>query len=120
MLERQRGNIPDLSPMPTTTTHQITIAPALDRRGERLVGHFAARIDHGERLVRASATPFRDSARVLLERGLAAPNDVITMRHAGSRHEVLKAAVGKAAKLAAGASNAAGSCPGSGRASTHG
>jgi hypothetical protein len=86
--------------MPTTTIHKITLTPALDRRGERLAGRFDARIDHGKRLVHASVAPFRDSARALLERGLAQPNDVVTLRHVGSRHEVLRSAVGKAAKMA--------------------
>jgi hypothetical protein len=44
-------------------------------------------------------TPFYDSARALLAAGLAKPDDVITMRHAGMHHTVL-ASVGRAAKLA--------------------
>jgi hypothetical protein len=51
-------------------------------------------------LVRATATPFHDTARALLEQGLATPDDVITMRHAGLHHTVLEATVGKAARLA--------------------
>jgi hypothetical protein len=86
--------------MTETATHQITIAPALDRHGERLAGRFDARIDHGERLVRASPTPFHDAAKALLARGLAKSDDIVTLRHAGSRHEVLRSTVGKAAKLA--------------------
>jgi hypothetical protein len=100
----------------TTTTHQITIAPALDRRGERIVGCFDARISRGERLVHATATPFYDSARELLERGLARAEDAIELRHRGSDHVILKGTVGAAARLAetrpqgrASASNEAGS-----------
>lgn len=101
-------------------TIEITITPALDRRGERIVGCFDARIDHGERLVHATRT----SALILLERGLAKAEDAIVMRHSGSRHELLRATVGKAARMAeaapqarAGASKEAGSA---GRDLTHG
>ena len=105
-------------------TIEITITPALDRRGERIVGCFDARIDHGERLVHATRTPLYDSALILLERGLAKAEDAIVMRHSGSRHELLRATVGKAARMAeaapqarAGASKEAGSA---GRDLTHG
>jgi hypothetical protein len=105
-----------MRPMAETTTIEITIAPALDRRGERIVGCFDARISRGERLVHATRTPLYDSAREMLERGLAKATDTIVMRHSGSPHELLRATVGKAARMAgtvpagrADASNAAGS-----------
>lgn len=41
-----------------------------------------------------------DCARALLDQGLAAPDDVIVMRHAGMQHTVLGATVGKAARMA--------------------
>jgi hypothetical protein len=112
--------------MPSPATLEIVITPAIDRRGERLAGRFDARLGRGEWLARADVTPFYRAAQVLLSRGIAKPDDVLTMRHAGSPHELLRATVGKAAKMArdapqrrASASNAAGGYPGSGRASTH-
>jgi hypothetical protein len=92
--------------MAETTTIEITIAPALDRRGERIAGCFDARIDHGERLVHATRTPLYDSALVMLERGLAKAEDAIVMRPAGAQHVILQASVGRAAKLAEPASQA--------------
>jgi hypothetical protein len=50
-------------------------------------------------LVESTRTPFLDSARALLAGGLAAPSDVLIMRHDGSEHDALRAAVGVAAKL---------------------
>jgi hypothetical protein len=50
--------------------------------------------------VHASRTPFYDSALILLERGLAKATDTITMKHTGSRHELLRSVVGKAARMA--------------------
>jgi hypothetical protein len=61
--------------MTNPAIHEITIAPALDRRGERIAGCFDARIDHGERLVHATRTPLYDSALILPERGLAKATD---------------------------------------------
>jgi hypothetical protein len=61
-------------------------------------GRFDARL--GDRLiVERSRTPFFESARVLLGEGLAAPGDMLEMRHDGSEHVALRAAVGVAAKL---------------------
>jgi hypothetical protein len=90
--------------MSSPTTLEIIIVPALDRRGERIVGCFDARIDHGERLVHATRTPLYDSALILLERGLAKATDTIAMRHSGSPHVTLQAVVGKAARMAGAAS----------------
>jgi hypothetical protein len=85
--------------MSNPATLEIVIAPALDPRGERVAGRFDARLG-GTVIVRAVATPFYDSARALLEQGLAKPDDMIVMRHAGMHHTVLEATVGKAARLA--------------------
>jgi hypothetical protein len=68
-------------------------------RGDSLPGRFDGRVGH-DVLARATATPFYDTARALLDQGLAAPDDVLTMRHAGMQHTVLEATVGKAARLA--------------------
>jgi hypothetical protein len=73
-------------------THRVTIwasGPGLCFDGK--VGH--------DILVRATATPFHDAARALLAQGLAEPDDVITARLAGTSYDILRATVGKAAKL---------------------
>jgi hypothetical protein len=80
------------------TIHTISVAPAHKRNGEPLPGKFDA-LANERRIVAASRTPFCDSARVLLAEGLAAPSDVLIMRHVGSQVDALKAAVGVAAKL---------------------
>jgi hypothetical protein len=73
-------------------THKVTIWAAGP-------GEFDATI--GERILcQQTATPFHDSAVALLATRLAEPDDVITARFAGTRYDVLKASVGKAAKLA--------------------
>ena len=102
--------------MSSPTTLEIVITPAFDARGERLTGRFDARLGRGEWLARSDVTPFYRAAQVLLSRGIAKPDDVLTMRFAGSQCEVLRATVGKAARMAeaapqarAGASNEAGS-----------
>ena len=78
--------------------HIIHVAPA------RTPGKFAAFL--GERqIVAASRTPFCDGARALLAEGAAAPSDLLIMRHTGSEHDALKAAVGVAAKLTVTESN---------------
>jgi hypothetical protein len=107
--------------MAETTTHKITIAGALDHRGQRLVGKFDARIEGGPRLVHAAVWPLYDSARELLARGLAKAEDAIELRHRGSHHVILRGTVGAAARMAetapqagAGASNAAGGYYGGG------
>jgi hypothetical protein len=81
-------------------TLEIVITPAFDARGERLAGRFDARLGRGEWLARADVTPFYRAAQVLLSRGIAKPDDVLTMRFAGSRDEVLRSTVGAAAKMA--------------------
>ena len=76
----------------------LVVSPALHKNGGTIPGKFDARL--GERLiVEASRIPFCDGARVLLAKGLAAPGDLLIMRHAGSDHDALRAAVGVAAKL---------------------
>jgi hypothetical protein len=108
--------------MSSLATLEIVISPAFDRRGERLAGKFDARLGRGEWLVRGAATPLYSSAHLLLARGLAKPEDIVTMKHAGSSHELLRSTIGKAAKLAsqahAGASSEGGGYPGGGRGST--
>jgi hypothetical protein len=101
--------------MSSPAIHEITISPTYDHKGERLVGKFNARFGQIV-LVRATVTPLFDSAGEMLVRGIAQPDDVITMRHSGSPHVILQAVVGKATRMAgaapegrAGASNAAGS-----------
>jgi hypothetical protein len=101
--------------MSSPATHEITISPAYDHKGERLAGKFNARFGQLV-LTRDSSTPFYSSAQALLAGGLAKPDDVITMRHRGSQHTILRATVGAAARMAgaapqalANASNAAGS-----------
>jgi hypothetical protein len=84
-----------MRPMPATATHEIVISPAYDHKGERLTGKFNARMGSVV-LIRGAATPFYDSARELLANGIAKPDDVLTMRHAGSRHELLRSTVGAA------------------------
>jgi hypothetical protein len=102
--------------MSSPATLEIVITPAFDGRGERLAGRFDARLGRGEWLARGVVTPFYSGASQLLTRGLARADDLVTMRFAGSRHEVLRSTVGAAARMAeaqpkarADASNAAGS-----------
>jgi hypothetical protein len=85
--------------MPATTTHNITISPAFDHRGERLAGRFNARLGNIV-LVRGVASPFHDAACKMLKDGLAQAEDVIELRHRGSDHVILKGTVGNAAKMA--------------------
>jgi hypothetical protein len=81
-----------------STTHVLVISPAPRKNGGTIPGKFEARL--GERLiVEASRIPFCDGARILLTEGLAAPNDLLIMRHAGSSCDAIKAAVGVAAAL---------------------
>jgi len=58
---------------------------------------FDAMVD-GEIVVRSSRTPFCDTARVLLDRGVDS-NSWLILRHAGSQTNSLRAKVGVAAKL---------------------
>jgi hypothetical protein len=81
-----------------STTHVLIISPTPRKSGGTIPGKFGARL--GDRLiVEASRTPFCDGARVLLAEGLAAPNDLLVMRHAGGSCDAVKAAVGVAAGL---------------------
>jgi hypothetical protein len=57
-------------------------------------GRFNGRVGNTV-LAKATATPFRDSARALLNQGLASLDDTITM-HLGE-HEVLRSTIAKAA-----------------------
>ena len=58
---------------------------------------FDAMVD-GEIVVQSSRTPFCDTARVLLDRGVDS-NSWLILRHAGSRTDSLRAKAGVAAKL---------------------
>jgi hypothetical protein len=111
--------------MSSPATHEITISPAYNHRGERLAGKFNSRFGQLV-LVRASPTPLYAGASELLTRGLAQPVDTIVMKHVGSPHVILQSTVGAAAKQAkaapearASASAGTGSYPGSGRAPAH-
>jgi hypothetical protein len=102
-----------MRPMPATATHEITISPAYDHKGERLAGRFNARFGQVV-LIRDTLTPFYSGASELILRGLARPNDTVTLRFAGARDVVLQSTVGAAARMAgtapqarAGASKAA-------------
>jgi hypothetical protein len=126
LMTPQRDYVYIASTMPQTTIHEIQITPAYDHHGKRLAGRFNARLGK-DVLVRGAITPFYSAAQALLAGGIAEPNDVLLMRYSGSQHVILRSTVGKAAKLAeaqpqarAGASNAAGSYPGSGRNPAHG
>jgi hypothetical protein len=71
--------------------HVLMVTPAPRKSGGVLPGKLDARL--GERpIVEASRTPLCDGARALLAQGLAAPGDMLVMRHAGSDHDALKAA----------------------------
>jgi hypothetical protein len=79
-------------------THMLLVSPAPRKSGGVLPGKFDARL--GDRsIVEASRTPFCDGARALLAQGLAAPGDLLVMRHTGSQHDALRAMVGVAARL---------------------
>jgi Fe2+ transport system protein FeoA len=62
-------------------------------------GRYAAALADGRTIVRSSRTPLLDAARRLLELG-ADPDAIITMRHAGSEIDSLRARIGVAAGLA--------------------
>jgi hypothetical protein len=76
-----------------TAVHTLLISPAKP-------GRFDARLAGSDQyLVEGSRTPFLDAARALLAAGLAAPDDMLVMRNAGSAHDALRARIGAAAKL---------------------
>jgi hypothetical protein len=82
----------------------IIVAPALkppSRRrsgeGEFDAGRFMASLD-GRVLVQSSRQPLLDAARVLVGEGHD-PGAVVTMRHAGSTTDALRARLGVAARL---------------------
>jgi hypothetical protein len=75
--------------------HSLVVSPTPARPGR-----FDVRLaDSSQFFVESSRVPFCDAARALLAGGLAAPGDLLAMRHAGSTHDALKAAVGVAARL---------------------
>ena len=75
--------------------HVIVISPAPARSGR-----FDARLaDSDCFLVEGTRMPFGDAARALLAGGLAAPSDVLVMRHAGSNRDLLRCGIGVAVEL---------------------
>jgi hypothetical protein len=77
-------------------SHVLMVSPAPRKSGGVLPGKFDAWL--GERLI-VEASRICDGARALLAQGLAAPGDLLIMRHVGSEHDALRAAVGVAAEL---------------------
>jgi hypothetical protein len=71
--------------------HVIEVRPA------RRPGRFEAR--HEGQLIAVSETPFLSGCRRLLVLGIADPNDVVIMKHGGSKVEALRSRVGVAAGL---------------------
>ena len=76
----------------------VNPAPYEKGRPNKVTGKFEARLEDGRMLVRASRTPFFDSARRLLDEGVD-PGTILIMRHKGSTVDALRATVGAAAKL---------------------
>lgn len=75
----------------------IIVSPHIRPDGVKHPSAFDANFNG--KLICTSETPLLDSARELLKRGLAHPEDWIVMRHVGSDHDALRAKVGMAAKL---------------------
>jgi hypothetical protein len=69
----------------------------IDITHARRASLFNADTDDGRVLVRARSAPFRDAACALLDRGLASPGDVLSMRLDG--HVALVATAGALAEL---------------------
>ena len=79
--------------------HVIIVSPARRRNKRAHPGVYDVRMKGQERIICSSRQPFLDGARVMLEEGLAAPQDRLVMRHAGSDADCLSASVATAAKL---------------------
>ena len=79
--------------------HVITVSPHIRPDGTKHPNAFDARLAGSDAVVCVSETPLFTSARVLLARGMAQPDDTIIMRHAGSEYDALRAKVGVAAEL---------------------
>jgi hypothetical protein len=84
---------PITPPKPSTQVALVvSVAPVAGRPG-----YFTARLGH-RMLVAASRSPFVDSCRTLLARGVN-PDTTIAMRHRGADHDALRARLGTAARL---------------------
>jgi hypothetical protein len=81
-----------------TMDYILIVSPHPRRRGS---GNalFEARLQGQERILCTSSQPFLDAAKVLIEDGIADPQDTLVMRHAGSDTISLKAKVSRAARL---------------------
>jgi hypothetical protein len=75
----------------------IIVSPHIKPDDQKHSNAFDVRF-RGE-LICTSETPFLDGARELLKRGMAEPDDMLTMWHEGSEHWAIRARVGMAAKL---------------------
>jgi hypothetical protein len=71
----------------------ITITPAPSG-----IGRFEARLDGNDRILCVSRTPLFDAARALVAAGYE-PNLMLSLRHAGSATDSLRAKLGAAASL---------------------
>lgn len=79
--------------------HEIIITPAAETNSLRKCGQrFTA--EYKGQVLCVSETLFFDGARELLARNWARPDDMLTMRDAGSKFWAMRGRVGKAASLA--------------------
>jgi hypothetical protein len=77
----------------------IEVSPHLRPDGTKCPNGFDARLAGCDEVLCVSDTPLLTAARVLLRAGRADPDDVLVMRHAGSRAVALKGRVGLVASL---------------------
>lgn len=78
------------------TVLTLIVTPHIRPDGTKHPNAFAAALD-GE-LICVSETPLFDSAREMLRRDMAQPDDMLVMQHAGSTHWAMRGKVGEAAK----------------------
>ena len=83
-----------------TALHEILITRAVRPDGTPHANAFRATLGGEGETICVSETPFFDTVRILLARGLAAHKDLLVMRHAGSDAIALKGRVGVAAWIA--------------------
>lgn len=76
------------------TEHVIVVAPHIRPDGTKHPNAFAARLAGTDAVLCVSDTLLLDAARALLKSGLAAPDDMIAMRHAGADIDALRGSVG--------------------------
>ena len=79
--------------------HVIEVSPHIRPDGIKRPNGFDVRLAGCDEVLCVSDTPLLTAARVLLKAGRADPDDVLVMRHAGSRAVALKGRVGLAASL---------------------